>query len=257
MKEYDKFTIANNFSKAAENYDNFAPVQKLSAQKLCKITLPLIRGDVKIIDLGSGTSAIAKELANQDAFLQKKIHLNEVDLSQKMLKQWQSKDLYKINSIRSDIENLPFKKSSCDLIISSFALQWINNFDKVLEDLYQILKKDGMLSFCLPNNSSLEEIKSISLKSNCNFSFNNLPKVEEIKNSVAKTSFKEEFYFTETIKSDFINPLQALKSIKKIGANYTNHKNFVSKKQLKEFNKFSGDKFTISWNVSYLVLRKI
>jgi len=260
LKEYNKAKIANNFSKASEDYDNFASVQKLSAKKLCELTLPFfsnIKKEAQAIDLGSGTSAIAKEIVKKDIFLQKNINLTEVDISQEMLLTWLDKKFYNINTIKADIEKLPFKKSSCDLIFSSFALQWIINFNKTFAELNRLMQKDAILSFCIPNNESFKELKDVSLKSGCNFNFNELPEVEILRSSLAKNSFREELYFSEKISSDFKSPIDALKSFKKIGANYVNSKNFVSKKQLQKFNEFLGDKFTISWNVSYFILRKI
>ncbi len=259
MKEYNKTKIANNFSKASDNYDNFASIQKLSSKKLCELTLPFfknLKSNSKLLDLGSGTSAIAKEITKTDIFLQKNINLTELDLSQEMLLKWLDKKFYNINTVKADIEKLPFKAASFDLVFSSFALQWIIDFNKTFAELNSLIKKDAILSFCVPNNESFEEIKEISLKSGCNFNFNDLPEIETLRSSLAKNSFKEELYLSEKISSDFKNPIDALKSFKKIGANYVNRKNFVSKKQIQNFNQFLGDKFTISWNVSYFILRK-
>lgn len=256
MKKYNKVTIANNFSKAAANYDNFSDVQKLAAHKLFIITSQFIKDNSTILDLGSGTSAIAKEFVKSQILLQKEIKFIEVDLSQQMLKNWQDKNYYNILSVKSDIEKLPFRNSAIDLILSSFALQWIFDFNKIFADFARILKKDAILSFCLPNHLSLEELKLQSINSGCNFNFNILPKSDEIKKFLEINSFSKQHYFSENVTIEFESPLQALRAIKKIGANYFSEKNFVSKKQLQKFNDFSDDKFKVSWNISYFVFKK-
>lgn len=263
QSSFNKKNIAKNFSQAAKNYDESALVQKLAAKKLCELAAPLIKNEFKIIDIGSGTSAICKNLTSSNNFVKKNCQLFEVDLSLQMLQSWPDKSSKHINSIVGDGENLPLKNESLDMIISSFSLQWFQNFEKVFNDFYRILKKDGILAFCLPNSSSLEEIKIASVKSGCNFYFSDLPKAANLKSQLEKCSFKERYIDSEIIESQFEGPIQALKSLKKIGANYSDHKSIITKKQLQHFDFLNSEKqrednkkFAISWNISYFVYHK-
>ncbi len=263
QSNFNKKNIAKNFSQAAKNYDESALVQKLAAKKLCELAAPLIKNEFKIIDIGSGTSAICKNLTSSNGFIKKNCQLFEIDLSLQMLKTWPDKSSKHINSIVGDGENLPLKNESLDIIISSFSLQWLQNFEKVFNDFYRILKKDGILAFCLPNSSSLEEIKIASVKSGCNFYFSDLPKTTDLKSQLEQCGFKEQFIDSEIIESQFEGAVKALKSLKKIGANYSNQKNFITKKQLQHFDCFNSEnqskdnkKFAISWNISYFVFHK-
>lgn len=261
MNNFNKKIVKHNFSQAAHNYDGSALVQKQAAHALCKLVEPLIKNNAVILDLGSGTSAIYKNLTSSRTFLEKNSNLFECDISLQMLETWPEKNRKNINSIVGDGENLPLQHESCDIIISSFALQWFSNFEKVFANFYSLLKKDGILAFCIPNSSSLEEIKSASIKSGCNFHFNDLPEEKYLESKLNKIGFKKELIKSEIINSNFDGAIQALKSLKEIGANYSDQKHFISKKQLQTFDRFYSqnpeyEQFRISWNISYFVLSK-
>ena len=118
---FNKNLIAKNFSLGAKTYDEAAQVQLASAEELVAFIMPYLKKDVQILDLGSGTSFIAKQLATYE--------ITEVDISAEMLNSWHERPS-NVTAIQADFENLPFVKNSFDLIISSFALQWISDFEK-------------------------------------------------------------------------------------------------------------------------------
>ncbi len=258
--ELDKKTISKNFSYASKNYDEFAAVQKMSAAKLCSLVLPLIQNNDSIIDLGSGTSAICKNLFSSQNFYEKNLEVFELDLSSEMLGIWSEKSKNHIHSIAADAENLPLKSDSFNIIISSFSLQWLQNFEEIFADFKRILKKDGILAFCLPTNSSLKELKISSIESGCNFNFINLPEMEILKSALLKSGFREIEMQSEVLKSEFNDGIEALKSLKKIGANYSAKKKLISRKPLNHFNNLCLEKFStsnkklaISWEVTYFL----
>lgn len=258
--ELNKETISQNFSAAANNYDEFAAIQKLAAANLCKMLLPLIQENNSIIDLGSGTSAIYKNLFSSQNFSEKNLQLFELDLSLKMLGIWLEKSKNHIHSIAADAQNLPLKSASFDIIISSFSLQWLQNFEEIFADFKRALKKGGILAFCLPTNSSLKELKISSIESGCNFNFINLPKAENLKSALSKSGFQEIEIQSEVLKSEFNDGIEALKSLKKIGANYSSERNLISPKKLNHFNSLclknfatSNKKLAISWDTTYFL----
>jgi malonyl-CoA O-methyltransferase len=250
----NKKIIANNFSKAASNYDKEAFVQNYAAAEICKIINPFIDNlsDKKIIDLGSGTSAIYKNFSTSN-----KSQFFEVDLSLAMLQKTPNKSS---KLIVADIENLPIKNESFDIIISSFALQWLQDFNKIFSNFHKILKKDGILAFCIPTDETLDKLREASEITGCNFHFNKLPKITDLEKDLQKCGFLKEIIKSEVVKLDFNGAIEALKHFKKTGATYSEQKKFITKKQLLNFDQFylkESDKFTFMWNISYLILRKI
>ncbi len=254
----DKKIIAKKFGDAAKNYDNHAEIQKIAAKNLCKIALPFIKNNALVLDLGAGTSFISKILSNKKTFEQKNLQIFETDLALEML-QNSNCNQANIFKIQSDIENLPFKNHSFDILISSFSLQWLQNFEQSFNHFFSLLKPQGILAFCVPLDESLGELKAANI-----FSFNQLPKISDLKFFVKKTGFNEIFFSTEIIKQNFTDGLAALKSLKKIGANHLfKPRNIISKTKLKQFENFclkncsqTTKKVSASWTLSYFILSK-
>ncbi len=246
---FDKEKLQQKFSKQAENYEDLAAIQLDAAKKLCKIVKPFLTTNCQILDLGSGTGFIAKNLEGN-------FFITETDISLEMLQKNSNSHSIKI---QADFENLPFKNSDFDIITSSFSLQWATDFDKSFSHFFSLLKPNGIFAFCLPCEGSLKELNAANI-----FSFNQLPSKEKLQNSLLKAGFKEVLIESEIVKQKFSSGLEALKSIKKTGANYSaKNKNIVTKTKLKQFNNFClknfGDKsrnISVTWSINYLIFSK-
>lgn len=235
--------ISKNFSKVAQTYENYATVQKYSSQKLVKYCQEHLNPNPKILDLGCGTGYIAKH------FSKKNIQTFSCDLSLEML----TRNAFCDKKINCDFENLPFKKESFDVLISSFSLQWIQNFQKSFAEFYEILKPNGIICFCLPAQDSFNEIRKI----NPNI-LNDLKDFEFYRNLLKKNNFNEIFCKKETLHEYFRNPIQALKSFKNFGANYKYQKNIDTANNLFSLRdyKTADNSFSVSWEVGYFIFNK-
>jgi SAM-dependent methyltransferase len=56
-------------------------------------------------------------------------------------------------------EALPFAPESFDLVVSGFALQWVNDLPGALAQLRRMLAPDGLLLACFPGGASLVELR--------------------------------------------------------------------------------------------------
>lgn len=246
-----KENIKKNFSRGAKNYNELAHPQEASARKLVWLAADLIKNDMQILDLGSGTSFIAKELCKN--FPAQKLKITEVDIAPQMLESWTNRP-QNVSTICCDMENLPFAKNSFDIIFSSFALHWLIDFEKNFAQFSSLLKKDGHLVFCIPTDGSLDELKAGEL-----FEFHEFPKNSAIQSALQNCSTKEVSFSCEPIPQSFPDVLSALKFIKKIGGNSSKSKKIITKSELAHFNKFclknsgSDKSFAISWNISYFI----
>jgi malonyl-ACP O-methyltransferase BioC len=252
-----KKEIKKNFSSATTYYDQEALVQKSAALQLNKYLAPFIKNNDKILDLGSGSSFLAKNLCNSYANFNLKIY--EIDLAQNMLNHWHNRPS-NITPICGDFENFDFQGEKFDIIISSFALQWVKDFENFSKKIRQILKPGGMFIFCLPFDGSLSELIDASIESGCNFSFLPFPKINLLESSLIKNGFDLELLELENKLEFFDDALSAIKKIKKIGANYSlSSKKFINKKNLTDFNSFylknslkKAKNPSISWNIAYI-----
>ncbi len=134
--------IIQDFDKAANHYDEYGDLQYEVSQGLInRIDIPK---SALILDCGAGTGNIAKIL---------KMPLTALDISFEMCKQ--NKDL----SICADMGLLPFQENSFDIVLSSLALQWVENKEKAINDMYSLIKKGGFLAVSTFGNNTLIELK--------------------------------------------------------------------------------------------------
>lgn len=246
---FNKKNLSKSFARGAKNYDKSALVQNLAAKELCQIAAPFLFDGARVLDLGSGTGFVSQNL------LDKTLKIFELDLALEMLQ----KNQQKTQKIQADFENLPFKNNCFDALISSFSLQWLNYFEKTFAQFFAALKPNGKFIFCLPVEPSLHELKSANT-----FEFNRLPEIFKLQSALENSGFKPIFFKEKNFRQNFANGIAALKSFKKIGANYTNSRHqTINKTKLKNFNDFclknfggKNKKLAISWHVAFFVLSK-
>ena len=119
-----KDQVAKSFSDAADDYDQYARIQHKLAHEL--LSLCPQQDKTSILDLGCGTGYCLPQLNK----LYPGAHLTGGDLAPGMLqhaKQYYPDYEYQI----SDAENLPFEDNQFDLIFSSLAVQWCDDFSLV------------------------------------------------------------------------------------------------------------------------------
>ena len=151
-----KRRIASNFSRAAGSYDQAATLQKRVAARVMELLPVDIQASV-VLDMGAGTgsqcpvlfekypgaSVVGMDMAMGMLELARSQHENEPGIS------WCS----------GDIEALPFIGESFDLIYSSLAIQWCS-LDRVLHEVFRVLKPGGFFVFSTLAENSLFELDS-------------------------------------------------------------------------------------------------
>ncbi len=260
--QFNKKIVKKNFDNNAFRYQENAIIQRLVAKKLIedlvKLFNPINFNNQRIVDLGSGSGFVFQELitkiSNHNFFYQ-------ADLSEKMLEISSFNQLDYIG-INCDIEYLPFKKNSFDLALSSFTMQWLNDQKKFIENIYNILSTNGIFAFAIPVNQSLKDLKSMNL-----FNLTQLPSSKQIQENINFQDFKILSCEELTIKQNFNNPIDAVNSLKKIGANYhdinTKFNNKFNQEILslcRSYNKNnlhnSNYEFTMEWIIKFYFLLK-
>jgi len=120
----------------------------------------------KILDIACGTGKII-EILNKNNF-----EVFGLDLSFEMLKIAKNRKLK--NLVNSSFFKIPFKNESFDIVISTFDslnnVQDIDEIKLVFEEVYRILKKDGIFTFDL---NTIHVFRTY---------WNNLIKIDETKN---------------------------------------------------------------------------
>ncbi len=253
----DQAIIRDNFSKFHASYDSNTNIQKKSAKMLVEESLKYLDPNsfFNILDLGSGTGNVAKEVRNH---LSNKNRIVNCDFSLPMLTS--SGEEF---SVCSDICNLPIKDVEIfDAVFSSFCLQWLDcgEIKKLLDNLYKICSSGAIFSFCLPINGSFHEFLDANFQSGCNFHFIDLPKGLDVENLINSSDFEILELRAINFKVKYLNALGFLKKIKDSGANYhaPGSNNIINRKKIKKISDILFEKYDnyITWNVLYCYLIK-
>lgn len=239
-----KALIANCFNKAAATYDAHCNVQRFSGHTLLEIAKSLNLSPKAIIDLGCGTGLITQKLTE----IFNRIPLFAIDTSEQMLELAKARlDPYFIEISRLDFDELHNLGRIFDLVFSNMALHWSPNLAKTLSAIYQCLSEDGVLIFTIPLNGTLAEIKDYARQE-----FLSCQEVEQI---LVRSNLKVLYHSQQTYQENFANALKALKSIKKVGANYVTHrKTNISYPVFRDLEIHKN--FTLTYNIGFFAVQK-
>ncbi len=256
--EIYKKLIKNNFSQASSFYNQNAHIQREVTKKLINLLEEnCSKSNVnyqRTLDLGCGSGFFLEYIRNHDNYGK----IINYDISKQMLNISQKSNINSL-SVQGDMDFLPFKKNSFDLIFSAFSIQWSQNINLLIKELFNLLENDGIMALSFPNILSLKQLRNISKKSGCDFFFIKMPRHADVKNYIKNCQFNFILSKQEQVYQKFSSPLGAIKNMKKIGANYSgNQKNIVSKKNIKNFANYrnNGNLFNSDWNISYFICIK-
>ncbi|PFA67690.1 SAM-dependent methyltransferase [Bacillus sp. AFS015802] len=113
-------------------------------QPAMKGELPDLKGK-RVMDLGCGTGGLSKHCIELGA-----ASVLGVDISEKMIKRaLQENHDGRIQYICSPVEDLSVSKESFDLIVSSLALHYVEDYESLIEKLHSLLAPGGMLIYSI------------------------------------------------------------------------------------------------------------
>jgi len=153
----DKRQARASFSRAAEQYDEVAVLQREMGQRLID-RLDMIKFQPSVIlDLGAGTGVATAALAKKF----KKAQIYALDFALPMLKQTRKRGswLRRPRCICGDMEQLPLADQSVDFIYSNAALQWSNDLERTFREFNRVLKPGGLLLFTTFGPDTLCELR--------------------------------------------------------------------------------------------------
>lgn len=138
-KSSDK--IQKMFDSIASMYDfnnNFISLGLHKVIKKLGLKELELKKNVSVLDLCTGTGDIARLIQKTESSAK----IIGVDFSDKMLKIAREKS-EKITYLNADCTNLPFEENSFDICTISFGLRNIQDKDRVLEEIFRVLKNGG------------------------------------------------------------------------------------------------------------------
>ncbi|MEW5943054.1 MAG: malonyl-ACP O-methyltransferase BioC [Pseudomonadota bacterium] len=160
----DKRLVRRSFERAAATYDRAAVLQRTVGERMAE-RLQYIRYEPQVIlDAGSGTGYASRLLHGRYG----KAQVVSLDIARSMLKAardagpwWRKlwpvtgRDAY----VCGDIERLPLRAGSVDMIWSNLALQWCNDLDAAFAGMHRVLAPNGLLMFSTFGPDTLKELR--------------------------------------------------------------------------------------------------
>lgn len=212
-------SVKNEFSKHANEYNNHNIIQQLAAKALVRD----VKNDPKrILEIGCGSGQVFKYISwNVDYY-------RAVDFSPSMCELHPKASNIEIQCHDFDSEEFfnSIKNQSFDTIISSSAMQWSRDFDKLISSLHKVTKEINAVLF---TSNTFKTIQNITGKKSP------ILELEEIKEVFSKY-FKCDFE-VHTYNLEFENKKDLFDYIKKSGVSGANNElDFsLAKKLYKEY----------------------
>ena len=216
---FNKTRVRQAFDRAADDYEQFAVLQKEVCSRLLeKLDVVKIKPEM-ILDAGTGTgSAIADLFARY-----KKAQLVALDLSENMLnKSRRHGSLFRSpHLVCADIESLPFSDNSFDLIFSSLSMQWCNDLNAALLEAKRVLKPGGLFVFTTFGPDTLKELRHSWSKVDDAKHVNQFIDMHDIGDALLEDGFAEPVMEAEILTLTYNSVEEIMRDLKAIGASVT------------------------------------
>ncbi|MDH0759625.1 malonyl-ACP O-methyltransferase BioC [Pseudomonas juntendi] len=151
----DKRQVAASFSRAAASYDSVAALQRAVGLSLLG-QVPAGWQPLRWLDLGSGTGHFSRILAERFA----QSSGVAVDIAEGMLRHARNEQRGAHYHVAGDAERLPLRDASVDLVFTSLAVQWCDQFASVLAEALRVLRPGGVLAFSSLCVGTLDELRA-------------------------------------------------------------------------------------------------
>lgn len=219
----DKRQVRLAFGRAAKHYDGHAVLQsEVRAQMLERLAL-MNSAPQCILDLGCGTGAAGKVLAERYPQAQ----IISLDIAEGMLQQarhkhrswrdwWPAKRRH--HYLCADMEQLPLADASVDMVWSNLSLQWCNQPDQVFSEIHRVLKVDGLLMFASFGPDTLKELRLASQQVDGNVHVNRFIDMHDVGDALVRAGFAGVVLDVDHFTLQYQQVLHLMRDLKAIGA---------------------------------------
>jgi len=159
MHDYDidKSRVRRAFDRAAHGYEQHARLQRTVREEMLARLEWLKIAPETVVDLGCGTGAATRALRKRYP----RARVMGMDLSTGMLAQASALQpwLRKPRLVCADMERLPLRDASVDLLFSNLTLQWSNEPERVFAEARRVLRPGGVFLFSTLGPDTLRELR--------------------------------------------------------------------------------------------------
>lgn len=236
MCPVDKPMVIKSFDRAAIHYEENAILQQTVAGRLLE-RLDLIKiNPGRIVDIGSGTGMTARVLGKKYKLAQ----VLQIDISGCMLRysrQREKKFFSRQHHIQADMENIPLRDNSVDLVFSSLTYQWCNNLDKAYSEVCRLLSSNGPFIFTMLGPDTLKELRSCWASVDDDMHVNDFIDMHDVGDALGRAGFHDIVMDVEMITLEYADCIQLMRELKLVGAQNVNtyrQKNLTGKNKIQQ-----------------------
>ncbi|RII31688.1 MAG: malonyl-[acyl-carrier protein] O-methyltransferase BioC [Geobacter sp.] len=268
----DRMRIAKAFHRHADEYDQYALVQKRVVRQLDRIIASqLASSPTKALDIGCGTGAMLAALSRRYP----QASPVGLDLAFNMAQKSLHRFAGKAQTVNADAEQLPFKDQTFELVVSASTFQWVRCLDLCFRECQRVLKAGGVLCAAFFGDRTLWELQECYRQTvSSRFGVDDIRHGRqhrfrtriEVLDLLAGLGYEQVQVTTETEIEYHQDVPELLRSIKGIGAGTAASSDAVGglgwRKVLAEMadtyrSRFGGeDKIPATYEVLYVVARK-
>ncbi|MFL9709180.1 malonyl-ACP O-methyltransferase BioC [Methylobacillus sp. Pita1] len=216
----DKARMRASFDRAAGSYDAAAILQREVRERMLQ-RLELVKITPRVIlDAGCGTGHASVALGKRYRDSQ----VISLDIAMGMLQQtlahypWTKRLLgqKRPSALCADIEQLPLKDASLDLIWSNVAIQWCNDLDSAFTCMARVLRPEGLLMFSTFGPDTLKELRAASGGDHVHVS--RFIDMHDIGDALVRAGFSDPVLDVERFVLTYDDVLSVMRDLKAIGA---------------------------------------
>ena len=220
--EIDKKQVRRSFSRAAQDYDAAAVLQREVCTRMLEKLGYIKLQPSRIVDVGSGTGWGTRQLGEKYP----KAEITALDIAIGMLQMargtsswWQK--LFSGKRERflcADVEEMPIASNAVDMIWSNLALQWCNDLPATFVELQRILKTDGLLIFSSFGVDTLKELRAAFSEVDGYNHLSRFADLHDIGDMLMEAGFADPVMEMEKITLTFDDLRAVMQDLKSIGA---------------------------------------
>jgi malonyl-CoA O-methyltransferase len=222
---FDKRNVRRSFERAASTYDAAAVLQREVERRMFERLDYVKLAPATVLDAGCGTGTGARELARRYPDAQ----VIGLDLAFTMLeaarepRSWLQRigvGRSRIAAVCGDVERLPLRSGSVDLIWSSAMLQWATDLPNTLKELRRVLRPGGLLMFSTFGPDTLKELRVAFAAADGRSHVNRFIDMHDIGDMLVHARLADPVMDMEQIVLTYATVRDLMRDLKAIGAHY-------------------------------------
>ena len=217
----DKRLLRLSFERAAATYDGAAVLQREIGSRMLSRLDYVRKQPARVLDAGCGTG-------HATADLQKRYPAAGVfalDLAFSMveracarsglLRRWSGRAL---RGVCADIEHLPLRAATIDLLWSNLALQWVNNPLQAFAEFRRVLAPGGLLMFSTFGPDTLKELREAYRGTDAHTHVNRFVDLHDLGDMLVQSGFADPVMDMEHLTLTYKDVRALMQDLKAIGA---------------------------------------